>query len=119
MSVVGTDLVGTDTVVAMSGRNARELAATFGLEPGAAAEVYHDGSGVGPDETLVLDPSVQRDIAHAHELGDAALRRLAPGVEPILWPEHFDIGITLENVGAIDSFETGAVAQSGPVTTAL
>jgi 3-isopropylmalate/(R)-2-methylmalate dehydratase small subunit len=30
-----------------------------------------------------------------------------------------DIGITLENVGAIDEFETGAVARGGPVTTAL
>jgi len=30
-----------------------------------------------------------------------------------------DIGITLENAGAIDSFEAGAAAQGGPVTTAL
>jgi 3-isopropylmalate/(R)-2-methylmalate dehydratase small subunit len=30
-----------------------------------------------------------------------------------------DIGITLENAGAIDSFETGPVVQGGPVTTAL
>ena len=59
------------------------------------------------DETIdcgtagVFPFEVQPDVKH----------RLLNGLD--------DIGITLENVGAIDSFETGPVAQGGPVTTAL
>ena len=30
--------------------------------------------------------------------GDAALRSLDAGQEPILWPEHFDIGISMAEV---------------------
>jgi hypothetical protein len=31
-------------------------------------------------------------------IGDAALRAFAPGLEPVLWPEHFDLGISLDEV---------------------
>jgi hypothetical protein len=31
-------------------------------------------------------------------VGDTALRRLAPSEQPILWPEHFDVGILLDDV---------------------
>jgi hypothetical protein len=27
-----------------------------------------------------------------------ALRSFAPGLEPVLWPEHFDLGIKLDEV---------------------
>jgi hypothetical protein len=30
-------------------------------------------------------------------LSDAALRVLDPGQQPILWPEHFDVAILLDN----------------------
>ena len=30
--------------------------------------------------------------------GDAALRLLDPGQVPTLWPEHFDIGITMAEI---------------------
>jgi hypothetical protein len=30
--------------------------------------------------------------------GDQALRRLAPGETPVLWPEHFDVGVTVAEV---------------------
>jgi hypothetical protein len=30
--------------------------------------------------------------------GDDALRWLAPGVEPVVWPEHFDVAVTLDEV---------------------
>jgi hypothetical protein len=34
----------------------------------------------------------------AFSAGDAALRTFAPSEEPVLWPEHFDIGITVDDV---------------------
>jgi len=30
--------------------------------------------------------------------GDRALRRFAPSEEPILWPEHFDLGIAADEI---------------------
>jgi hypothetical protein len=46
----------------------------------------------------VLDPAAAELIANAFADGDTALRQLAPTTEPVLWPEHFDIGITLDEV---------------------
>jgi hypothetical protein len=53
---------------------------------------------VDPDERIELDPSAARLFADAFACGDAALRALAPEVEPVLWPEHFDVAITLDEV---------------------
>jgi len=30
--------------------------------------------------------------------GDAALRRFLPDQTPVLWPEHFDVGVTADKV---------------------
>jgi hypothetical protein len=47
---------------------------------------------------ITVDAAAARHLAHRFALGDTALRRLAPGVEPVLWPEHFDIGSTLDEI---------------------
>ncbi len=50
--------------------------------------------------------------------GDAALRALAPDETPILWPEHFDIGITVGEVNygvsAGDGYLAVPYAYVGP-----
>ena len=58
------------------------------------------------DETVncaagVFQFQIEHDVKH----------RLANGLD--------DIGITLENEGAIDTFESGTAASTGPVTTSL
>jgi len=45
--------------------------------------------------------------------------RVEPDVKSRLLGGLDDIGITLESVSAIDSFEAGGAAERGPVTTAL
>jgi hypothetical protein len=62
------------------------------------ATVYRDGSGLTREDVLRVDPDAAATIAAAYALGDVALRRLAPEQTPVLWPEHFDLGITVEEV---------------------
>ena len=41
---------------------------------------------------------VHQPPAEALRIGQAALAAYALSVEPVLWPEHFDIGITVDEV---------------------
>ncbi len=90
-------------LVAASGRlplgsTCAELAAAAGLEARDLRDVYAVGPELGAHEPVVLDPEAVALIADAFALGDAALRALAPTQEPVLWPEHFDIAITVDEV---------------------
>ncbi|HWN33007.1 MAG TPA: hypothetical protein VNP03_09685 [Pseudonocardia sp.] len=98
LRVDGEQLVAGSTRLPMAGRSYAELAEGVGVEAGAPSELYADGSGVDPSESVTLDPAAARTIVAAFALGDAALRDLAPDAEPVLWPEHFDVGITVLEV---------------------
>jgi hypothetical protein len=76
----------------------RELAAAAGIEAGAPAGLYRHGSGVELDEPLELDAAAAELLVDWLMVGDGALRAFAPGAEPVLWPEHFDLGISLDEV---------------------
>jgi hypothetical protein len=49
-----------------------------------------------------VDPAAARRLADWFALADAALRRFAEEqgqpMEPVLWPEHFDLGVVLDRV---------------------
>jgi hypothetical protein len=92
------ELVTVTGRVGLTGITIRELAAAAGIEPCAPEGLYADGSGVTLDEPLHVDPAAARTIARAYAAGDEALRALAPGEVPVLWPEHFDLGISLDEV---------------------
>ncbi|CAN5633328.1 hypothetical protein BH10ACT1_BH10ACT1_26210 [soil metagenome] len=104
--VQGTDLVVTDdrgtrreplTTVAA----AAELAE---IEPGAPTDVFTPTTALAPDQPLAIDPEAARTLADWWELVDAALEgfrvELADRRPPIvqLWPEHFDIACTIDEV---------------------
>jgi hypothetical protein len=91
--VDATDLLVAGQRFPLDGRTVAELAAAAGIGAGAPEGLYHDGSGVGPDEPLHLDPAAAGYLAGCWAAGDEALRTLAPDEQPILWPEHFDVGI--------------------------
>jgi|SRR4051812_21165395 hypothetical protein len=82
----------------VSGRTARDLLEGLGLTHSSLADVYSDGSGVGLDAELSIDPAAYDELTRAWRWGDAALRRLAPDQEPVLWPEHFDVGVSVGEV---------------------
>ena len=80
---------------------------------------------------MVLDEEHCRAVAEAGEaridLDDQTVDcaagvfefEIEPDVKHRLLNGLDDIGITLENVGAIDAFERSGAADRGPVTTAL
>ena len=75
----------------------RDAAAFAGVEAGLRGS-YSPATDADPDTPLDVDPAAAADLAAWFAVGDAALRRLAPDVEPVLWPEHFDVAITVDAV---------------------
>jgi hypothetical protein len=94
----GSRVTGADgAAAAIGGRTPRDLGAELGVAAGRPEGAYDGGSGVGPDETLVLDPDQAGVILRALELGHDALTAFAPAETPILWPEHFDVAIRVRD----------------------
>ncbi|AEF40577.1 hypothetical protein [Hoyosella subflava] len=75
----------------------RDVADRAEVDAGAPHGIYPNGSGVTLDEVIEIDPAAARLICGWFALGDRALRHFAPDQTPVLWPEHFDLSITLEN----------------------
>jgi hypothetical protein len=97
LRVEETDLVSPTTRVPLAGTFA-SLASAAGVEVRPLREVYDQGPPVGPDDPVVVDADAVDVIVTSLAHGDAALRTFAPGQEPVLWPEHFDIAITVAEV---------------------
>ena len=70
-----------------------DIAAALGVEAGEPADLYAEHAEFGADEELAVDPVAAELLLDWFARGDRALRRFAPSEEPILWPEHFDLGI--------------------------
>ncbi|TDO67159.1 hypothetical protein EV651_10366 [Kribbella sp. VKM Ac-2571] len=95
--VEGELLVAPTQTVPLAGTYV-ELAAAVGIEACRLDHVYSGGPKIAPEEQLEIDPAAARLLADAFTRGDAALRALAPEETPVLWPEHFDVGITVAKV---------------------
>jgi hypothetical protein len=102
----------------MAGLTYRALAERAGVDVGAPEGLYADGSGAGPGEPVELSPAAAQVLADAFGRADAALRALAPEQTPVLWPEHFDVGVTVDEVNygvsAGDSYLREPYAYVGP-----
>ncbi|WP_207400874.1 hypothetical protein [Actinomadura roseirufa] len=98
LRVVGTELVAGDREIPLNGATCRELAAAAGVEAGGVQDLYNDGSGVGPDDVLSVDVPTAARIADGFGRAQEALVRFAPDVAPVLWPEHFDLAITVDEI---------------------
>jgi hypothetical protein len=98
--VAGTVVAGTGgvTAVAIGGRTPRAIGTELGVAAGRPEGLYGDGSGVDPDETLAVDPDQADVIMGALALGNDALTAFAAGELPVLWPEHFDVAIRVDEV---------------------
>ncbi len=101
-----------------------ELADAVGVEPGAPVGVYTDTTGADEASVVAVDEAAARTILAALARGDEALRRFAARHQgqdpppPVLWPEHFDVGISLDEVNygvsPGDSFLAEPYAYVGP-----
>ena len=89
-------VVDESTRVAVAGTFA-ELADALRVDFGTPPDGYPDGSGASATDDLTLDAGSARLIQDWFLMADAALRLIAPRQTPILWPEHFDVAILLDN----------------------
>jgi hypothetical protein len=96
LRVEGTELRGDGLRVALRGTVA-DVAAAAGVEP-AAPTIYHDHADLGPADELAVDPAAAALLLDWFARGDAAMRAFAPDADPVLWPEHFDLGIAVGEV---------------------
>jgi hypothetical protein len=81
----------------------RAMAAVLGVTPGAPDGLYGEHAELGPDDDLVVDDAAIATVLDAFAAGATALADLAaaaghPEETPVLWPEHFDVGISLAEV---------------------
>lgn len=117
--VEGTDLVADGVRVPLAGTY-RALGEAVGVDPGAPVGVYTDTSGTSVDDEVAVDPAAAALLAGCWARGDAALRALAPDADVILWPEHFDVGIGVDEVNygmsPGDAFCAEPYAYVGPWT---
>jgi hypothetical protein len=95
--VRATELVTPDGQVPLTGSVA-SLAARVGVVPRDLRDVYAVGPTMGVDDQLAVDEQAARLILSGFARGDAAMRQLAPDEEPVLWPEHFDVGVAFDEV---------------------
>ncbi|MFN8193754.1 MAG: hypothetical protein U0R80_05645 [Nocardioidaceae bacterium] len=95
--VEGVELVAPGGRCPLAGTFA-EVGAAVGLVPRRLDDVYAGGPGLGPGDRLDLDPSAVTRLCDALSVGDAALRAFAPDETPVLWPEHFDVAISVGEV---------------------
>jgi hypothetical protein len=98
LRVEGEHLLAGDLRIPLDGATPADLARAAGVDVGAPEGLYHDGSGVTPDQVLRLDAAAAAYLGKCLGMADAALRGLSDGLEPVLWPEHFDVGVTLDEV---------------------
>lgn len=104
--VVGTDIVVEDggTVRSEPLTTVGRAAAFVGIEPGGPAAVYPPLTPLEPEAPLGLDPSAVRELMDWMALGDEALRVFADDhradspTEAQLWPEHFDLALSIAEV---------------------
>jgi len=73
------------------------LADALGVDFGPPPDAYPDGSEASPGDDTTLDVASARLIQNWYLKADAALRVMAPRQTPILWPEHFDVAILLDD----------------------
>ena len=99
LRAVGTGVVGDGgAAVPIDGHTARGIGAELGVTAGRPEGAYQDGPGVGPDETLTVDPGHCDVIIGGLTRGHDALLTFAPAETPVLWPEHFDVAIRVHDV---------------------
>lgn len=90
------ELVGPDQRVPLTGTIA-DIAQAVGVEAGAPT-IYADHADLAADASLTVDPAAAAELADWFARGDAGLRGFAPDEQPVLWPEHFDLGIAVDEV---------------------
>jgi hypothetical protein len=117
LAVRGTELILPDDAVPVAGSLA-EVAEITGVDVGPPDGVYDIIDPLPPDADLKLDRSAAEWIHRSHYAGGHAIKKVLPEQHPVLWPEHFDVAATEDEVNygvsAGDEFHPTPYAYVGP-----
>lgn len=117
LAVRGSELVWPDGSAPLAGPLSA-LADAAGLIPGPPVGVYEVVDALPVDAVLDVDPAAAELVHRALYAGGFALKRLLPEQHPVLWPEHFDVAVTEDEVNygvsAGDAYIPGPYAYVGP-----
>ena len=97
LAVRGTDLVFGEASVALAGPVAA-IAAAAGIDMAAPEGVYTVVDPLPPDGELHLGRCAADWLYRCHYAGGHALKHALPQQHPVLWPEHFDVAVTENEV---------------------
>ncbi len=96
------------------------LAKAAGVDYGPPDGVYEIADGLPADAVIDIHPAAVELVHRSLYAGGYALKQVLPEQHPVLWPEHFDVAVT-ENevnygVSAGDGYHALPYAYVGPWT---
>jgi hypothetical protein len=117
IAVHGTDLVFANGSVALDGPVS---AIDAGVDQGPPDGVYDVVDPLPADAVLSLNAAAAEWIHRGHYAGGHAIKNVLPDQHPVLWPEHFDVAATEDEVNygvsAGDDYHPTPYAYVGPWT---
>ena len=122
VAVRGTELVWDEQSAPLTG-TVGALATTTGLGVGPPDGVYDVVDALSEDEVFAVDPACAELLYRNLYAGGFALASTVLDERPVLWPEHFDVAVT-ENevnygVSPGDGFHPLPYAYVGPWTSRI
>jgi hypothetical protein len=119
VAVHGTELVWPQGRAPLSGL-VSILAEAAGLQLGPPTGAYDAVAPLAPDAILAVDAAASQWLYRCLYAGGHALKNVLPEQHPVLWPEHFDVAATEDEVNygvsAGDSYHPHPYAYVGPWT---
>lgn len=97
VAVHGTELVWGEDAAELTGP-VGTLAAMTGLDVGAPVGAYEIGETLSLDTVFDIDAASAELIHRSLYAGGFALKSTIQEQHPVLWPEHFDVAVTEEEV---------------------
>lgn len=117
LAVHGTQLIWPNGAAALTG-DLNTLAAAAGVDAGPPDGVYDIVDPLSPDSALNIDENAANWLYRCHYAGGHALKNVLPDQHPVLWPEHFDVAATDDEVNygvsAGDDYHSTPYAYVGP-----
>lgn len=122
VAVHGTELVWGEESAPLTG-TVGALAAVTGLDVGPADGVYEITDPLATDDVLAVDPDSAELVHRCLYAGGFALTTTVLEQRPVLWPEHFDVAVTEDEVNygvsPGDGFHELPYAYVGPWTSRI
>jgi hypothetical protein len=117
VAVSGRTLVWQDGSAPLAGP-VSALADAAGLRAGPPDGVYDIAEPLDLDSVLDIDPAAADLLYRSLYAGGFALKQVLPEQTPVLWPEHFDVAVTADEVNygvsPGDDFHPTPYAYVGP-----